>query len=55
MDWQSWHDAREWLSGPDAGSGAGVHRFRCEPRPLTEGVRMFTFVGSDALGNPDAD
>ncbi|GAA4827276.1 class I SAM-dependent methyltransferase [Saccharopolyspora rosea] len=46
---------REWLSDPDASFGVGVHRFRGEPRPLAEGVRMFTFVGSDALGKPDGD
>ena len=30
--------------------GVGVHRFGGEPRPLTPGTGMFTFVGYDALG-----
>ncbi len=36
---------RVWLSDPDAGFGAGAHRFLGEPRPLTAGARMFTFIG----------
>jgi hypothetical protein len=38
-----------WLSEPDAGYGVGVHRFAGEPRPLTPGVRMFSFIGYDVL------
>ncbi|MFE0026552.1 hypothetical protein [Amycolatopsis sp. NPDC059021] len=41
---------RQWLSAPDRGFGVGVHRFRGEPRPLREGVRMFTFVGAEERG-----
>lgn len=40
---------RQWLSDPKAGFGVGVHRFTGEPRPLTTGRRMFTFVGYDVL------
>jgi hypothetical protein len=41
---------RLWVSGPDAGFGVGVHRFGGEPRPLSPGAGLFTFVGYDALG-----
>jgi hypothetical protein len=44
---------REWLSDPEAGFGVGVHRFHGEPRPLTPGRRMFTFVGYEALEQRD--
>ena len=40
---------RRWLSDPDAGYGVGVHRSRAEPRPLTAGARMFTFIGYEVL------
>jgi hypothetical protein len=40
---------RIWVSGPDAGFGVGAHRFTGEPRPLSAGARMFTFVGPDVL------
>jgi hypothetical protein len=40
---------RRWVSDPDAGFGVGVHRFAGEPQPLAPGVRMFTFVGYEAL------
>lgn len=40
---------RQWLSGPDAGFGVGVHCFRGEPQPLAWGQRMFTFVGFSVL------
>lgn len=43
---------RRWVSDPDAGYGVGVHRFQAEPRPLTAGVRMFTFIGYDVLEEP---
>ena len=36
---------RRWLSDPDAGYGVGTHRHLGRPRPLTTGVRLFTFVG----------
>lgn len=39
----------QWLSAPNAGFGVGVHRFRGTPDPLVPGVRMFSFVGYDAL------
>ncbi|MEO3751485.1 bifunctional class I SAM-dependent methyltransferase/GNAT family N-acetyltransferase [Streptomyces sp. B6B3] len=42
---------RRWLSAPEAGFGVGVHRFRDEPRPLREGVRLFSFAGYDVLRN----
>ncbi|RAG83894.1 SAM-dependent methyltransferase [Streptacidiphilus pinicola] len=35
---------RIWVSEPDAGFGVGVHRFAGEPRPLSLGAQMFTFV-----------
>jgi hypothetical protein len=41
---------RQWLSEPDAGFGAGAHRFQGVPQPLAEGQRMFAFVGSEMLG-----
>ncbi|MFD7653794.1 hypothetical protein ACFV4N_07415 [Actinosynnema sp. NPDC059797] len=41
---------RRWLSEPGAGFGVGAHVFRGEPRPLAPGVRLFGFVGYDALG-----
>lgn len=41
---------RLWVSGPDAGFGVGVHRFGGEPRPLSPGAGLFTFVGYEALG-----
>jgi hypothetical protein len=44
---------RQWLSEPDAGFGAGVHRFRGEPQPLVSGMSMFTFVGFDVLEKAD--
>ncbi|MFG1809545.1 class I SAM-dependent methyltransferase [Streptomyces sp. NPDC049040] len=48
-----WFEARgferQWLSEEDAGFGVGVHRFTAEPRPLVEGMSMFTFVGYDVL------
>ncbi len=44
---------REWLSGPEVGFGVGVHRFRGEPRPLTAGGRMFTFLGFDVIAEAD--
>jgi hypothetical protein len=39
-----------WQS-PVSGSefGVGAHRYRGKPMPLERGVRMFTFVGYDAL------
>lgn len=40
---------REWLSGPQAGFGLGVHRFTVRPQSLAAEERMFTFVGYDAL------
>jgi hypothetical protein len=40
---------RVWLSDPAARQGIGVHRFTGEPRPLEEGVRLFTFLGYDVL------
>ena len=40
----------QWLSELDAGFGVGVHRFTGASRPLTPGVRMFSFVGYDELG-----
>jgi hypothetical protein len=43
--------ARQWLSEPDAGFGVGVHRFCGEQQPLTEGLRMFAFVGSGHSGD----
>ncbi|MEU1573375.1 hypothetical protein ABZ519_19865 [Streptomyces collinus] len=39
----------QWLSPPDVGFGAGVHRLGREPRPLTASGRRFTFVGCDVL------
>jgi hypothetical protein len=39
---------RQWLSEQDV-FGVGVHRFTGEPRPLTTGERMFTFIGYDML------
>lgn len=44
---------REWLSDPEAVFGVGVHRFRGRPRPLANGLRMFTFVGYDVLDQAD--
>ncbi|GAB2971259.1 class I SAM-dependent methyltransferase [Saccharothrix stipae] len=44
---------RRWLSDPAADYGAGAHRFRGEPRPLTTGARMFTFVGYEVLEEAD--
>jgi hypothetical protein len=41
---------RLWVSDPGAGFGVGAHRFGGEPRPLTPGTCMFTFVGFDVLG-----
>lgn len=32
-----------WVSAPDAGYGAGAHRFAADPDPLEPGARMFTF------------
>ncbi|ROP37818.1 class I SAM-dependent methyltransferase [Saccharothrix texasensis] len=48
---------RHWLSDPDAGFGAAAHRLHADPRPLTAGVRMFTFVGrpEDAFEDSAAD
>lgn len=40
---------RVWLSDPSEPFGVGVHRFAGRPRPVTPGVRMFDFVGYDAL------
>lgn len=40
---------RLWSSGPDERFGVGVHRYDGEPRPLIPGVRLFDFVGYDAL------
>ncbi|MFI0899307.1 SAM-dependent methyltransferase [Streptomyces sp. NPDC020983] len=40
---------RQWVSEPDAGYGVGVHRSTTAARPLTPGVRLFTFVGYDVL------
>ncbi|MFE7706107.1 class I SAM-dependent methyltransferase family protein [Streptomyces sp. NPDC057486] len=40
---------RRWLSAPDAGFGAGAHRFTRSPEPLSPGECMFTFVGYDVL------
>jgi SAM-dependent methyltransferase len=40
---------RRWLSDPAAEYGVGVHRFGGRPTPLVAGVRMFTFVGYEAL------
>jgi hypothetical protein len=49
-----WFEERDferlWVSDRGAGFGVGVHRFGGEPRPLTPGTGMFTFVGYDALG-----
>lgn len=40
----------EWLSPPEeTGFGVGVHHFEGEPMSLTEGAKMFTFIGYDAL------
>ncbi|MFG2560539.1 hypothetical protein [Streptomyces sp. NPDC048496] len=39
---------RRWLTAPDAGFGAGAHRFTRSPQPLSPWERMFTFVGCDA-------
>ncbi|HZR50509.1 MAG TPA: class I SAM-dependent methyltransferase family protein [Streptosporangiaceae bacterium] len=36
--------ARLWVSAPDAGYGAGAHRYLAEPAPLEPGARMFTFT-----------
>ncbi|MEU4444554.1 class I SAM-dependent methyltransferase [Actinosynnema sp. NPDC050801] len=44
---------RRWLSDPAEDYGAGAHRFRGEPRPLTTGARMFTFVGYEVLEQAD--
>ncbi|MFD5944566.1 hypothetical protein ACFWAZ_00020 [Streptomyces collinus] len=42
-----------WLSEPDAGYGAGAHRFTGPPRPWHPGLRMFESVGYDVLrGRP---
>jgi hypothetical protein len=53
-----WFEARgferQWLSDPDAGYGVGAHRFTGESRPLAPGLRMFTFIGSDTLGQANA-
>ena len=38
-----------WLSEPDAGFGVGVHRHVEQPRALSAGHRMFTFIGYEAL------
>jgi hypothetical protein len=43
----------QWLSEPDAGFGVGVHRFTGVSRPLTPGVRMFSFVGYDEIRETD--
>ncbi|MFI0448427.1 SAM-dependent methyltransferase [Actinomadura sp. 6N118] len=41
---------KRWSSPPlERGYGVGVHRYRGEPAPLERGVRLFTFVGYDAL------
>jgi hypothetical protein len=40
---------RRWLSDPATEFGVGVHTFTGQPRPLTAGERMFTFVGYDQL------
>jgi ACT domain-containing protein len=40
---------RQWLTEPQTRFGVGVHRFRGEPKPLADGLRMFTFVGFDEL------
>jgi hypothetical protein len=36
--------ARVFLSGSEHTYGVGVHRLTTEPRPLTGGARLFTFV-----------
>jgi hypothetical protein len=49
-DWFREHDFDlQWLSEPDAGFGVGVHRYTGVSRPLTPGVRMFSFIGYDEL------
>ncbi|GAA2582832.1 class I SAM-dependent methyltransferase [Actinomadura fulvescens] len=41
---------RRWSSPPEEGVyGVGTHRYTGEPVPLERGVRLFTFVGYDAL------
>ncbi|MFI8537231.1 SAM-dependent methyltransferase [Streptomyces aquilus] len=40
---------RVWVSAPGLDFGVGAHRYGGEPRPLAPGVRMFDFVGYDAL------
>lgn len=45
----------EWLSGPSETYAVGVHRFSGEPRPLTEGRRMFSFAGYDVLNGAGPD
>jgi hypothetical protein len=39
----------QWLSEPGMGFGVGAHRFSGEPQPFVPGLRMFSFVGYDAL------
>jgi hypothetical protein len=43
----------QWLSEPDAGFGVGVHRYTGVARPLTPGVRMFSFIGYHRLSEMD--
>jgi hypothetical protein len=48
-----WFDDRGfeqlWMSEPDVEHAVGVHRYLGEPRPITAGTRMFTFVGIRVL------
>ena len=39
----------QFLTSRDTGFGVGAHRFRGEPAPLRADMRMFQFVGHDAL------
>jgi hypothetical protein len=44
---------RHWLSDRREGWSVGVHHFTGESQPLGPDRRMFNFVGSDALTQPD--
>jgi hypothetical protein len=45
---------KRWLSPPEEKAyGVGVHRYTGEPAPLERGVRLFDFVGYDALRKGD--
>jgi hypothetical protein len=39
-----------WQSEPGVPAGVGVHRFAGQPQPFVAGLRMFTFIGHDAMG-----